>query len=138
MKHPFGPDGSIWASLAKDWDKEAILAKREGTNWVAQSYYSAAVAVDPAGMPWFANRDGVLFRGITEEVIRLSTPVVHDGKVEFSFPTVSGANYVVQVWRDLGLPWTELQSVAGTGSPVTVTDTPPSEARASFYAVSKK
>ena len=90
--------------------------------------------VDPAGMPWFAKGDGDLFRGVPYEV-RLSMPIVRDGKVEFSFPTVSSANYVVQVWRDLGLPWAQLQRVAGDGSTVTVTDTPPAGLGASFYGV---
>jgi len=62
-------------------------------------------------------------------------PIVSDGKVEFSFATVSGVNYVVQVWRDLGLPWAELARVAGNGSTVTITDTPPAEAGTSFYGV---
>jgi hypothetical protein len=130
-----GADGSIWVTtLTDDWNENGILAKREGSNWVSQGLSSAAVTVDPAGMPWFSIGDGKLFRGVAPGV-RLSMPVLHDGKVEFSFPTVNGAKYVVQVWRDLGLPWVELQRVTGNGSTVTITDTPPNGSGSSFYGV---
>jgi hypothetical protein len=138
MDFAIGPDGSMWASLADDWDGDGILARWEGTKWVIQGNSSAPVTVDPAGLPWFADDDGNLFRAVANPELRLSMPIVSDGKVEFSFPTVSGANYVVQVWRDLRQPWTELQSVVGNGSPVTVTDTPPPGTATSFYAVSQK
>lgn len=133
-----GADGTIWVTLGDDWGDDGKLARREGSNWVSLGYSSLAVTVDPAGLPWFANEDGDLFRAVASKELRLSGPIVRDGKVEFSFPTVTGANYVVQVWRDLGLPWAQLQSVAGTGSTVTVTDTPPPGTPTSFYGVFQK
>jgi hypothetical protein len=130
-----GPEGSVWVTtLTDDWGEDGVLAKKDGTNWISQGLPSAAVTVDPTGMPWFAKGDGDLFRGFAYE-LRLAAPVVRDGQVELSFPTLNGASYVAQVRRDLNLPWTELQRVAGSGSTVTVTDTPPSGTEASFYRV---
>jgi hypothetical protein len=130
-----GADGSVWVTtLTDDWGEDGVLAKREGTNWVSLSRPSAAVTVDPSGMPWFAKGDGDMFRGEPYE-LRLAVPVLSEGKVELSFPTVSGATYVVRVWRDLALPWAELQRVVGDGNPVTVTDTPPAGLGASCYSV---
>jgi hypothetical protein len=130
-----GADGTVWVTtLTDDWGEDGVLAKREGTAWVSHSRPSSAVTVDPAGMPWFAKGDGDLFRGFTYE-LRLSAPVVDNGQVDISFPTLTGSNYVVQVWRDLDLPWSELERVVGNGSSMTVTDTPPAGTGASFYGV---
>ncbi|MCL4179674.1 MAG: hypothetical protein KJ072_18240 [Verrucomicrobia bacterium] len=130
-----GSDGTVWVTtLTDDWGEDGKLARLEGTNWINQTRSSAAVTVDPTGMPWFTMGDGDVYRGLGYEG-RLSTPVVQPGQVELSFFTATGASYLVQVRRDLGLPWTELQRVTGNGSLMTVTDTPPAEARTSFYGV---
>ena len=132
-----GADGTIWVSLGDDWTEDGDLARREGSNWVLLGSSSAAVTVDPSGMPWFSNGDGELFRGVAYE-LRISMPTVRDGKVEFSFPTVSGASYLVRVWHDLGLPSAELQRVIGDGDIMTVTDTPPAGTGIRFYGVSQE
>ena len=129
-----GAGGTAWLVGYDPSDKDRELYRWTGSGWEGIAGKGTRIAVDPAGMPWFAKGDGDLFRGVPYEV-RLSMPIVRDGKVEFSFPTVSSANYVVQVWRDLGLPWAQLQRVAGDGSTVTVTDTPPAGLGASFYGV---
>jgi hypothetical protein len=131
-----GPGSSVWVTrLTDDWGENGQLAKLEGTNWVDQGRSSAALSVDPTGMPWYTKGDGEVFRGVAVKELRLSVPIVRDGTVEFSFPTVSGASYVVQVWRDLNLPWAELQRAVGDGTTMTVTETPPAGSATSFYGV---
>jgi hypothetical protein len=130
-----GADGTVWVTtLTDDWGEDGKLAMLQGTNWITQTRSSASVTVAPNGMPWFTQGDGDVFRGLGYEGY-LETPVVSSGHVELSFFTLSGTNYAVQARPDLGSPWSELERVVGNGDRITVTNTPSTETRTSFYGV---
>jgi hypothetical protein len=132
-----GADGSIWITGHSGWSGDGAIDRWDGSNWVAQGRSGRAITVGPEGMPWFANDDGDLFRGVAGFELRLEPPVVVGGVVELRFLSLNGANYTVHLRRTLVEPWRELIQVTGTGQMLTVSDRPPPEANASFYQLTE-
>lgn len=130
-----GPEGSVWITGHKNWTGDGALDRWNGTEWVGQGAYGTAVSVAPNGLPAFTKRDGSIYRGIPPPELRLSQPTFNGGRLEFSFPTLTGHTYIVRVRRGLASPWQELLRLTGNGNPMTVGETPPPGTTASFYSV---
>ena len=66
---------------------------------------------------------------------KVGLPSWSGGAVNFSFPTVAGANYIVQFKTNLNDSiWLEVSRQTGTGAPIVVNDpNPPGPSR--FYRV---
>ena len=72
-----------------------------------------------------------------DEDFRLDTPVVREGQIQLSFPTLPDVEYTVLTTESLDSPWSVLTRVLGTGSPVIVWDPLLLEPGQRFYQVAR-